>query len=96
MHYCSIVPEEFQKTHHALFGTSVGTGPFQLQKWLGKQGMFLKKMKTFTSKVFKVEGIRISFIEDRTSAHWNFQGKIDFFSGIHSGLQVISLMKTEI
>lgn len=88
MHYCSIVPEEFQKyTSRFVSEHPVGTGPFQLQKWLGKQGMFFKKNENFYIEGLpKLKGIRISFIEDRTSAYLEFsKGKIDFFSGIHSG-----------
>ncbi len=95
MHYCSIIPKEAIDYYgNSFFQHPVGTGPFSFNKWVGKQGIFLKKNKSYYKKGLpKLDGIRISFIEDRNTAFLEFMKKnIDFFSGIQSGfaLQLIN------
>ncbi len=87
MHYCSVVPKEAIDFYGLDFRKRpVGTGPFYLYKWVERQDMFLRKNPKylFSEKVL-LDGVRISFIEDRNTAYLEFlKGNIDFFSGIQS------------
>ncbi|MFN8281121.1 MAG: ABC transporter substrate-binding protein [Saprospiraceae bacterium] len=85
MHYCSIVAKEAVEFYKSSFGhIAVGTGPFRLKKWSGQQGMFLVKNENyFKPGLPKLDGVRISFIEDRNTAYLEFlMQRIDFFNGI--------------
>lgn len=87
MHFCSIIPKEAVEYYKDKFRENpVGTGPFYLKKWIDRQGMFLSKNENyFKSGMPYLDGIRISFIEDRNTAFLELMKKrIDFFSGIHS------------
>ncbi len=95
MQYCSVMPEEAANYYqNDLSKHPVGTGPFQLKKWIGRRGMFLiKNPDYFKSDLPKLDGIRISFIEDRNTAYLDFlKNEIDFFSGLQSGfaLQLVT------
>ncbi|MEP7195790.1 MAG: ABC transporter substrate-binding protein [Saprospiraceae bacterium] len=95
MHYCSIVPREAVEYYGNNFREHpVGTGPFKLKKWIERQAMFLtKNMHYYKIGLPLLDGIRISFIEDRNTAYLEFmKKKIDFFSGVQSGfaLQLIN------
>ncbi len=87
MQYCSIVPEEAVLYYGSEFSRNpVGTGPFQLKKFLGRKGLFLKRNDFYFETKPVLEGIRISFIEDRNTAYLEFlKHQIDFFSGIQAG-----------
>ncbi len=94
MHYCSILPQEAVDFYQSKFAEHpVGTGPFCYKKWAGKQGLFLAKNCNYFKKGKPLlDGVRISFIEDRNTAYLEFKKKnIDFFSGLQSSfaLQVI-------
>lgn len=87
MHYCSIIPFEAVEYYKEQFRENpVGTGPFVLNRWVDRQGMFLKKnLNYFRKGLPLLDGIRISFIEDRNTAYLEFMKKrIDYFSGVHS------------
>ncbi len=87
MHYCSIIPMEAIEYYGDKFRENpVGTGPFSMIKWVDRQGLFLKKNSTYFKKGLPLlDGVRVSFIEDRNTAYLEFmKGRIDFFSGIHS------------
>ncbi|NOT36500.1 MAG: ABC transporter substrate-binding protein [Saprospiraceae bacterium] len=87
MHYCSIIPEEAIDYYKDKFRENpVGTGPFVLTNWVDRQGMFFRKNTNyFKNGKPHLDGIRISFIEDRNTAYLEFMKKrIDYFSGIHS------------
>lgn len=87
MQYCSVVPAEAIKSYGVEFARHpVGTGPFRLRKWLGRKGLFLSKNDNFFSDSVLLEGIRISYMEDRNMAYLEFLKKeIDFFSGLQTG-----------
>jgi len=87
MQYCSILPEEAELYYGSEIRIHpVGTGPFMMHKWLDRQGVFLKKNPNyFKSGLPLLNGVRISFIEDRNTAFLVFVKKgIDFFSGLQS------------
>lgn len=95
MQYCSVLPEESIKYYKDQLGKHpVGTGPFQLLKWIDRKGLFLNKNPHyFKQGLPKLEGVRISFIEDRNTAYLEFlKNEIDFFSGLQSGfaLQLVT------
>ncbi|MEO6190615.1 MAG: ABC transporter substrate-binding protein [Saprospiraceae bacterium] len=95
MHYCSIVAWEAVDYYASKFAEHpVGTGPFKLKKWANKQGLFLIKNENYYKKGLPLlDGIRISFIEDRNTAYLEFMKKrIDFFSGLQSSfaMQIIT------
>lgn len=95
MQYCSVLPEEAVLFYKNEIGKHpVGTGPFQLKKWIDRRGLFLSKNPTYYKPGLPLlEGIRISFIEDRNTAYLEFlKNEIDFFSGLQSGfaLQLVT------
>lgn len=87
MQYCSILPHEAVSHYKGDFAYNpVGTNGFRLKKWLGRKGLFLERHEAYYGTSPIVDGIRISFIEDRSTAYLEFlNGSIDFFSGIHAG-----------
>ena len=95
MQYCSVVPEEAVLYYkNEISQHPVGTGPFQLKKWIGRRGLFLSRNPNYFKTGLPIlEGVRISFIEDRNTAYLEFLKKeIDFFSGLQSGfaLQLVT------
>lgn len=87
MQYCSIVPKEAVDSYGREFGRHpIGTGPFYLKTWLDRQGVFMKKnLRYFHAGQPELEGVRISFIEDRNTAFLEFMTQgIDFFSGVQA------------
>ena len=87
MQYCSVIPPEAQSYYGKnLYKNPVGTGPFRLIKWLDRKGLFMASNPGyFESDSFKLNGIRISFMEDRNTAYLEFlKNEIDFFSGLQS------------
>ena len=87
MQYCSIVPHEAVDFYQKKFNEMpVGTGPFKLNKWIDRQGIFLiRNPEYFKKNLPLLEGVRVSFIEDRNTAYLEFiKREIDFFSGIQS------------
>ncbi|MDQ3142918.1 MAG: ABC transporter substrate-binding protein [Bacteroidota bacterium] len=97
MQYCSIVPKEAVDYYGKKFALHpVGTGPFRIKKWIGRQGLFLSKNEEyFIPGAPLLEGVRISFIEDRNTAYLEFlKNKIDFFSGLQSGFALQLLDQT--
>ena len=85
--YCSVYPQEAVQLYKQNFGKHpVGTNAFFLSKWLGKKGMFFTNFRDCFQPAPHLQGIRISFMEDRNTAYLEFAKKgIDFFSGISSG-----------
>lgn len=87
MQYCSIVPHEAVEYYKADFRKNpIGTGAFVFKKWHDRNGLFLRKNNLYFEKnTGNIDGIRISFIEDKSIAYLDFlKGNIDFFSGINS------------
>ncbi|MBK6353872.1 MAG: ABC transporter substrate-binding protein [Saprospiraceae bacterium] len=87
MQYCSIIPKEAVSFYQNKFDEfPVGTGPFVLNKWIDRQGIFLSRNSAyFKPNLPYLEGVRVSFIEDRNTAYLEFiRNEIDFFSGIQS------------
>lgn len=88
MQYCSVIPPEAQSYYGKdLYKNPVGTGAFRLVKWLDRKGIFMAANPDyFDKKSFHLNGIRISFMEDRNTAYLEFlKNEIDFFSGLQSG-----------
>jgi peptide/nickel transport system substrate-binding protein len=88
MQYCSIIPRESAEYYRQdLSKHPVGTGPFQLKKWLDRRGIFLRKNPIYFKKGLPLlDGVRISFMEDRNTAYLEFlKNEIDFFSGLQAG-----------
>ncbi|MBK8955601.1 MAG: ABC transporter substrate-binding protein [Saprospiraceae bacterium] len=94
--YCSVYPPEAVAYYNAQFSKNpVGTQAFKLRKWMGRKGLFLERNEDYFGPAAKLDGIRISFIEDRNTAYLEFLKKqIDFFSGIHSGFAHQLLQKS--
>lgn len=95
MQYCSVLPEEASVYYkNEISKHPVGTGPFQLKKWIDRRGLFLSRNPNyFKAGLPLLEGVRISFIEDRNTAYLEFlKHEIDFFSGLQSGfaLQLVT------
>ncbi len=91
MHYCSIVPKEAVDQYGDRFRSNpVGTGPFQLKKWLENQSLFLAKNPNYFEKEGSrtlpyLDGVRVSFIGDKKSAFLELMGnKLDLISGLES------------
>jgi peptide/nickel transport system substrate-binding protein len=87
MQYCSVIPKEAIDYYKSDFRKNpVGTGAFYFKKWLDRNGVFLSRNKQcFINLNSNLDGIRISFIEDRSIAYLEFlKGKLDFFSGLTS------------
>ncbi len=89
MQYCSVVPREAVEHYGKTFREHpVGTGPFQFKRWMENQALFLKKNDNYFEKengtsLPKVDGIRLSFINDRKTAYLELMnGRIDFMSGL--------------
>lgn len=88
MQYCSVIAPEAQSYYGKdLYKNPVGTGPFRLVKWLDRKGLFMAiNPDYFERDFYKLNGIRISFMEDRNTAYLEFlKNEIDFFSGLQSG-----------
>lgn len=90
MEYCSIVPEEAIEQYAKSFRAHpVGSGPFQLKRWLENQSLILMKNEDYalqhTFEHTNLDGIRVSFINDRKTAYLELlKGKIDLMSGLES------------
>jgi len=91
MQYCCVVPREAIEKYGKTFREHpVGTGPFQFKRWMENQALFLKKNENYFEKdqgrqLPLVDGIRLSFINDRKTAYLELMnGRIDFMSGLES------------
>ncbi|MBK9107980.1 MAG: ABC transporter substrate-binding protein [Saprospiraceae bacterium] len=85
--YCSVYPPEAINIYGNQFSKHpVGTSAFRLRKWIGRKGLFLERNPAYYAKAPNLDGIRISFMEDRNTAYLEFlKNQLDFFSGIHTG-----------
>ncbi|MEM9916932.1 MAG: ABC transporter substrate-binding protein [Bacteroidota bacterium] len=91
MQYCSVVPREAVEYFGRDFRSHpVGSGPFQLKRWLENQALFLIRNDRYfeqrqADKLPYADGIRVSFMGDRMTAFLELiGGKIDFISGLES------------
>lgn len=90
MQYASIVPPEAIKYYGAdFYKNPVGTGPFQLKRWLSNQGLFLERFEDYFDwqghPQNNLEGVRTSFIGERSFAFLELVNqRIDFFTGLES------------
>lgn len=91
MQYCSVIPHEAIEYYGKDFRkNAVGTGPFQLKRWIENQTLYLNKNNHYFEKengksLPYMEGIRVEFISDRKSAFLKFmKGELDMFSGLES------------
>lgn len=94
MQYCSVVCQEAVEHFGDEFRqNAVGTGPFDLVKWVENQGLFLKSNASYHLPVqHNLEGVRVSFISDRKSALLELlSGNLDFQSGMDPSYQAILL-----
>lgn len=87
MQYCSVVPREaidYYSSH--FFENPVGSGPFSFTKWIDRNGLFLKTNPNYFQTVtHNLEGIRTSFIPDRSIALLEIiSGNLDYMSGLES------------
>ncbi|MEL6866954.1 MAG: ABC transporter substrate-binding protein, partial [Bacteroidota bacterium] len=93
MQYCSIVAKEAVEQYKRDYRSHpVGTGPFQLKRWLENQALFLLKNEKYFERENEerlpyLDGIRISFMTDRKTAYLELiNGKLDFVSGLESSV----------
>lgn len=92
MQYCSVVPKEaIEKYQKSFRNHPVGSGAFQLKKWIEGQGVFLKKNDFYFEKrengapLPYLDGIKISCIPDRKTAFLELiTNKLDFLTGLES------------
>jgi len=90
MQYASIVPHEAIEYYGSdFYKNPVGTGPFQLKRWLSNQGLFLKRFEEYFDwedhPDSNLEGVRTSFIGERSFAFLELVNqRIDFFTGLES------------
>ncbi len=87
MQYCCVVPKEAIDKYGKEFRSKpVGTGPFQLVKWLENQALLMNKNeKYFEAGLPKLDAVRVNFMEDRNTAYLELMnGKLDFISGLES------------
>ena len=92
MQYCSIVPREIIKKFGRDFRSNpVGTGPFQIKRWIENQALVLVKNENYFEQDANgkelpyLDGVRVSFIGDRKTAFLELMnGKIDFMAGLES------------
>ena len=88
MQYCCIVPKEAVQHYGKTFRQHpVGTGPFQMVRWIEGQTMILKKNPNYFEFINEkrlpyVDIVRISFIGDKKTAFLQLlEGNLDFLSG---------------
>ncbi|MFK8103296.1 MAG: ABC transporter substrate-binding protein [Saprospiraceae bacterium] len=91
MQYCSVVPKEaIVKYGNDFRSNPVGTGAFQLKRWLENQALFLVKNPNYFEKengqaLPYLDGVKISFIGDRKTAYLELlKGKLDYISGLEA------------
>ena len=89
MPYCSVIPEEAVKKYGLDFRSHpVGTGAFKLKIWRENVALILVKNESYFEKdgdnqIPYLDGIRISFIDNKKSEFFAFkQGNLDFISGL--------------
>lgn len=93
MQYAFVVPKEAVEFYKDQFRANpVGTGPFKLKKWDEGTSMILVKNDNYFEKengvqLPKIDGVKISFIENKKSEFLNFmQGNFDFMSGVDASI----------
>ncbi len=90
MQYASIIPPEAVEYYGAdFYQNPVGSGPFQMKRWLSNQGLFLERHANYFDweghPNNNLEGIRTSFIGERSFAFLELANeRIDFFTGLES------------
>lgn len=92
MQYCSIVSKKAISYYAAdARANPVGTGPFQLKRWLENQGLYLIKNPEYFEesnsgeKLPYLDGVRTSFMEDKKIAFLELlNGKLECVSGLES------------
>ena len=90
LQYCSVVPKEVVDFYGKDFRSHpVGTGPFKLVRWEENSVLILTKNTNYFekdsvgNKLPYLQGVRISFIIDRSAEFMQFsQGKLDFMNSI--------------
>ncbi len=100
--YFSVVPQEVVGHYGKDFRTHpVGSGPFTFKLWDEDKAMFLERNPNYFMKdengapLPYLDGIRISFIQDRAAEFEQFkQGNIDFISGIDPAFKDMALTES--
>lgn len=89
MKYCSVIPHEAVEYYNSDFRKNpVGTGPFEMQKWVENIKLVLKRNPYYFEseegkKLPYLDGVAISFLIDKMTAFMEFvKGDFDFISGI--------------
>ncbi len=89
--YCAIVPKEALDKYGRRFRAHpVGTGPFQLKRWLENQALYLRKNPNYWEyengqRLPYLDAVKITFIGDRKTAFLELMnGKLDFINGLES------------
>ncbi len=96
MQYCSIIPHEAVEYYGTqFFENPVGSGPFQFKRWIDRSGLFLIKNENYYQDVYhNLEGIRTSFIPDRSIALLEIiSGNLDYMTGLESSYVNTALNK---
>ena len=89
--YCSIIAREaIEKYGRRFRAHPVGTGPFQLKRWLENQALYLKKNDHYWEyengqRLPYLDAVKVTFIGDRKTAYLELMnGKLDFINGLES------------
>lgn len=98
MQYCAVVPEEAVDYYGKAFRAHpVGTGPFQLDKWVEEEGLILSRNReyfeaTAETPIPYLEKVEIAFIDNKGMEFLAFlDGSLDFVSDIDAGLKDLVL-----
>ncbi len=86
MKYCAVVSKKALDYYEAEYRTNpVGTGPFKFKRWIENQGLYLIQNDSYYEGKSALDGVRISFIEDRKVAFLELlQGNLEFVNGLES------------
>ncbi len=90
MQYCSIVPKLLvEKLGKSFRDNPVGSGPFQLKRWIENEALILERNPDYYEKdntgqqLPYLDAVRISFDENKRNAYLKFRdGEHQFLSGI--------------
>ncbi len=84
--YCSIIPHEAVEYYGQAFRSHpVGTGPFQLKRWIEGEVLYLKANENYFKGRPQLDAIKASYITDKKIAFLSLlHGDLDYISGLES------------
>jgi len=84
--YCSIIPQEAVDFYgHTFRSHPVGTGPYQLKRWIEGEVLFLEANDHYFKGKPHLKGVKASYITDKKIAFLSLlHGDLDYISGLES------------